>query len=107
MNTSNLFRRILYGIAAVLVVVCTGVLTSGAAWAHGYGRYGYGPRVGFGIVIGPPYGGYYPYPPPYYYPYYPPQYYPPPVVVAPPAPPVYVEKGQPPSAPQAPQAQAP
>jgi hypothetical protein len=99
MKTHSLSRRIAYGSAAMLAVVCLCALTGEAAWAHG------GPHVGLGVVIGPPYWGYYPYPPPYYYPYYPPSYYPP-VVVAPQSPPVYVEKGQPAPAPapQAPQA---
>jgi hypothetical protein len=49
--------------------------------------------VHFGIGIGVPFYGYRPYYPPYYYPpyYYPPAYYPP-VVVAPAAPPVYIER---------------
>jgi hypothetical protein len=70
---------------------------SGSALAHG-GHRG-GPRVSFGFHFGVPlYSPWYPayYPAPYYSPYYSPYspyYYPvAPVVVQPPAPPVYVER---------------
>jgi hypothetical protein len=103
MNALNPSRCARCTIAAALAMMCASVLASGAARASG-------PYVRFGVVVGPPYWGYYPYAPPYYYPYaypyYAPQYYPP-VVVAPSSPPVYVEKGQPSSArpaPVAPQA---
>jgi hypothetical protein len=112
MNTPTRFDRLGYGIAALLAAMCMSLLTSGAASAHGYyghgygyghyghyGRYGYGP--GFGIVIGAPYWGYYPYaPPPYPYGY-------PPAVAVPQSPPVYVEQGQPAPPPQAQAPQAP
>jgi len=78
-------KKIVFAIALI-----AGALTSSVALAdRGHDR------VNFGISIGVPIGG------PWYYPpaYYPPAYYPPyypayqPVVVAPPAAPVYVEKG--------------
>jgi hypothetical protein len=52
-----------------------------------------GPRVSMGFYVGAPFVAY-PYYRPYYYSpyYYPPAYYPP-VVVAPSAPPVYIEQG--------------
>ena len=71
----------------VILVLALAAL-SGSALAHGRG----GPRVSFGFHFGVPiyspwYPAYYPAP---YYPYY---YYPAaPVVVQPPAPPVYVER---------------
>jgi len=49
------------------------------------------PRVGFGIIVAAPAFWYYP-PPPYY----------PPLVVVPSAPPVYIERGSAPSAPDLP-----
>ncbi len=81
-------------VALVLAMLCAGAMVSESAFAHG--RYRGGPRVSFGIGIGfgapMAYSYYRPYYQPYYYaPYYPPAYYPP-VVVAPPAPPVYVEQ---------------
>jgi len=67
-----------------------GAFASGSATAHGV-RFGFH----FGIPLFAPW--YYP-PPAYYYPP-PAYYYPPPVVTAPAAPPVYVERGEAPSAP--------
>ena len=116
---SALFRRVACAMRGAVAVVSVSVLAGGAAWAHGYhghgyghygyghyghyGRYGYGP--GFGIVIGVPSWGYYPYaPPPYPYPY---PYAYPPTVAVPSSPPVYVEKGEPSPAPQAQAPQAP
>lgn len=89
----------------MLALMLLGVAGPGSAWAdrgheheHGHGH-GHG-HVQLGIEIGPfwgpwhhrpfgyPYPYYYGYPYPYYdYPYYPP------VVVAPAAPPVYIEQG--------------
>ena len=72
-------------------------LASASALAHG-GYYGGGhPRARVGIHIGVPlwWGPRYYYPPPYYYPY---QY--PPVVVVPQSPPVYIERGDAPAAPE-------
>jgi hypothetical protein len=60
--------------------ICLAMLASQSAWAHS-------PRVRVGFVFGPMWG-------PFWYPQpWPP--YPPPVVVAPPAPPVYVEQRAP------------
>jgi hypothetical protein len=73
--------------AAILMLIAA---TAGTASAHG--------GVRFGFTFG--YPGWYP--APYYSPYYyppPAYYYPPPVVVAPAAPPVYVEQGRAPAAP--------
>ena len=81
-------------LAPVLAAVIAGTLLSGPAQAQWHHRgYWGGPRVG--VYFGP---GYYPgY-------YYPPAYYGPPVVVAPAAPPTYVEQGGGPAmAEQAPQ----
>lgn len=66
------------------------VMASSPAWADHY-HHG-GSRVGVGVVIGGP--GYWGYrdPYPYYYPPYPYSY--PPVVVAPAAPPTYIEQGE-------------
>jgi hypothetical protein len=84
------------------------LVASAPALAQHRGHFGGGPRIGIGIGFGVPYYGYHPY---YYPPYYAPYYYPP-VVVAPPAPQVYIERPdqdpsqyQPPAQPQ-PQAQA-
>jgi hypothetical protein len=72
-------------------------LTSSLAWAqYGYGHgFHHGHHARAGVFIGVPLAGAY-YAPRYYYP---PQYYaypsPAPVVVAPAAPPVYVEQGAP------------
>jgi hypothetical protein len=65
--------------AFILLLLLSGAMGSTAALAHGG-------HVRFGLVIGAPAFWY---PPPYYY--YPQPYYPP-VVVAPSAPPVYVER---------------
>lgn len=73
-------------------------LTSSIAWArYGHSHHGHA-RVG--VYIGVPLATPYHHSPHYYYPpryYYPPQYYtyqsPPPLIVAPAAPPVYVEQG--------------
>ncbi|MGH8737796.1 MAG: hypothetical protein ACREVC_10595 [Burkholderiales bacterium] len=77
-----------------LVLALAAVLASGSALAyHG--------RVGVGLYIGVPAWrpGYYP--SPYYYP--PAPYYYPPVVLAPAAPPTYVEQGAAQAAPAQPQ----
>lgn len=86
-------------VAGAAALLMSGLLASGSAmadhWRHGYGHgHGYGGNVRFGISLGLPIYGpaYYPAP---YYPYpafaYPAYAYPP-VVVAPSAPPVYVER---------------
>lgn len=87
-------------VAASSVLILTGALASAAAMAqpHGYAHgHGHGGNVRFGISIGVPiYGPRY-YPAPHYaypaYVYPAPVYAYPPVVVAPSAPPVYVEQG--------------
>ncbi|MBS0335564.1 MAG: hypothetical protein JSS40_01880 [Proteobacteria bacterium] len=81
-------------------VLLAGAVASGTALAQRHHRGG--PRVSLGFYVGAPFVAY-PYYRPYYYApyYYPPAYYPP-VVVAPAAPPVYIEQ----EAQQAPQ-QAP
>jgi len=75
-------KTTLYSVVALL-----GIAASGMAVAqHHGGHYGGGAR--FGFYFGAPLYG------PAYYPYYPPVYYPPyypPAVVAPSAPPVYIE----------------
>ena len=78
-----------------LALAAAGVLGAGAAFAHG-GRVHFGIGLNFGPYWGPYWGGPY-WGPAYYYPG--PVYYPTPVVVAPPSPPVYVERND-----QAPQA---
>lgn len=69
-----------------ILLACVLAAGAGAASAQ---HYHHGPRVGFGVYIGP--GWYYPYPhyayPPVYYAY-------PPVVVTPSGPPVYIEQSQ-------------
>jgi hypothetical protein len=75
-------------------VLLAGAAASSTALAQH--RFHGGPRVGVGVYIGAPY---YPYYSPYYYPPYSPYYYPP-VVVAPAAPPVYIEQVQPQPQPQ-------
>lgn len=72
--------------ALLLVLVLSGTIVSDAAMARGHFRLGV--YVG-GPVFWPGYGPYYY--PPYYPPYYPAYY--PPVVVTPPAAPVYIEQG--------------
>jgi hypothetical protein len=76
------------GKLALALIFLLGAGASGVAAAHGHfhhGHFHHGPRVG--VVIGAPLAG------PWYYP---PSYYPyPPVVVAPAAPPVYIEQSQP------------
>jgi len=70
-----------------------GLLGAAPALAHGHGRV----RLGIGLHFGPYWGPYWG--PGWYGP--PPYYYPPAVIVAPPsAPPVYVERGDEPAAPQ-------
>ena len=72
-------KKLLLGFAMLAGLLGAG---SALAWHHG------GPRVFFGVNVGPYWG---PYWGPAYYPY--PYYYPPPVVVAaPPAPAQYVER---------------
>jgi hypothetical protein len=72
--------------SGLLLAVLLGTVASGSAWAgHGHGHW-HG-RGGVGVVIGGPL--FWP-----SYPYYPGPYYGAPVVVTPPAPPVYVEQGQ-------------
>jgi len=78
---------------AILWLALLGAAAPGAASAHGYGYHGYGhghypgPRVGFGIYMGVPFG--YPwYAPPNYY-------YPPTVIVRPAEPQVYIERAAP------------
>ena len=82
------FRRPACAIVLALLTAATG--STALAQPHGG-------HVRFGVYVGAPFRGpaYYP---PYYYPrpYYAPSYYAPyypPVVVAPPAPPVYLERG--------------
>ena len=77
---------------AVIALAAT-VSSSAFAWHGGHAR--------FGVYIGAP-GYWYP---PYYYPPYAPPYAYPPVVVAPPAPQVYIEQGS--VAPAATASQAP
>jgi len=75
-------RKTLILLAALLLTSLAG----GAAWARGHAH--------VGVFVGVPFAGPYHYYPRYYYPY-PPYYYPAvPVVVTPPAPPVYIEQGQ-------------
>jgi hypothetical protein len=69
--------RTIAKLVAVASLLIAGGLVSGAAMAHG---------ARFGVWIGGPVWG------PWYPPYYP-YYYPQPVVVAPPAPPVYIDNG--------------
>jgi hypothetical protein len=87
-------------------VLLAGVLLAGAMASEtvlAQRHRGGGPRVSMGFYVGAPFVAYPFYHPYYYAPYYyyPPAYYPP-VVVAPSAPPVYIEQG----AQQAPQAPA-
>jgi hypothetical protein len=90
------FKTALISIAALCAVAA-------AAAADARGPYHHRSRVGVGVFIGAPLY-------PYYYPryYYPPAYYPgpyayyPPTVVAPTAPPVYIEQNPAASAPSAP-----
>jgi len=84
-------------LAITAVTMATVLLVAEAAYAHGGGRHYHRPGPRVGVFIGAPiaaYGWYGPrpwYPPAYYY--GPPAYVvPAPVVVAPPAPPVYVER---------------
>jgi hypothetical protein len=73
--------KIIIGLAVAAAGVL-GVAGSAFAWHHG-------PRVVLGFNVGPYWG-------PYWGPaYYPAPYYYPPVVAAPPAPPVYVERNEP------------
>jgi hypothetical protein len=83
MKTSN--------IALLSVAALLGLAATTGAYANGRGHHGHG-GARFGVFIGAPLFPYYrPYP--YYSPYYyPPSYYPP-TVVAPSAPPVYIEQG--------------
>ena len=81
-----------------IAITLAALVASEAALAQHRGHFRGG--VHFGIGIGLPLYAYRPY---YYPPYYPPYYYPP-VAVVPPAPPVYIERQDPPQ-PQ-PQAQA-
>ena len=90
----------------IIVLLLLGAGGAGNAWAdHRHGG------VRFGVMIGPYWGGPWPYPSPHYYPpyYYPPYYYPPhyaypPVVIERPAPQVYIEQPQAPAAPPLPPA---
>ncbi len=78
--------KTLHSIAIAASLVALAV--SAPAMAQHRGHFGGGPRIGIGIGFGVPF---YPYHPYYYPPYYQPYYYPP-VVVAPSAPPVYIER---------------
>jgi len=80
-----------------------GFAASDAALAQHRGGVRFGVYVGVPLYGSPYYPGYYPpyYPPPYYYP----PYYPP-AVMAPAAPPVYIEQSVPPAAPAPAQPQA-
>jgi hypothetical protein len=70
-----------------LALAAAGALGAGAAFAHGRVHFGIG--LHFGPYWGPYWGA----------PWYPaPVYYPAPIVVSPPAPPVYVEREQAPQA---------
>ena len=96
---------------ATLALVLCGALVSTSVMAdyRGHGRghgYGHGGGVRFGISLGVPLFGPHYYPAPYYL--YPARVYAyPPVVLAPAAPPVYIEQGTPAQAVPAPsQAQA-
>ena len=79
------------------------VAASEPALAHGRGRVSIGVGIGFGAPFAA-YPFYRPYYSPFYSPFYSPYYYPPvyypPVVVAPPAPPVYIEQSVQPAYPQ-------
>lgn len=75
------------GKLALAFVFLLGAGASGVAAAHGHFHHG----ARFGVFIGAP--GPWIYPPPYYY--YPYSYPYPPVVVAPAAPPVYIEQNPP------------
>lgn len=86
----------------LLAALLLGAMASESVLAHGYGRGRV--SIGVGIGFGAPFAAYpfyRPYYSPFYYPpaYYPPAYYPP-VVVAPPAPPVYIEQSVQPAYPQ-------
>lgn len=80
----------------MLISGLIGVLFTGPVLAHGgYRNYYGGPRTSVSVVVGAPvYWGWGYYPRPYYYApsyYYPPYYAP--VVVSPPAPTTYIERG--------------
>lgn len=71
----------------LLVILLFGAGTSGGAFAE---HFYHGARLR--VYVGPPVDWAWHYPPPsYYYPY---PYYYPPVIMAPSAPPVYIEQGQ-------------
>lgn len=91
--------RTVLGMALLLLAATAS--TPALAWHQGGGH------ARFGVYIGAPGYWYSPYYyPPYYSPYYPPYAYPP-VVVAPPAPQIYVEQGSAAAtAPAPPQSQA-
>lgn len=92
------FRRRM-NIKLLVALLLLGVTASEPVLAHGRGRV----SIGVGIGFGAPFAAY-PFYRPYYSPFYSPYYYPPvyypPVVVAPPAPPTYVEQSQPVQPPQ-------
>lgn len=85
-------KRALAILAVAVSAAVSGPALAHGGWHHGGGWHG-GPRVSFGFNFGVPFYA------PYYSPYYSPYYYPAPVyypaaplVVNPPAPPVYVER---------------
>jgi hypothetical protein len=82
-------------VAAILAILL-GTLATVPAQAHGPHHRG---RVHLGIFIGAPVVWYHYRPYYYYYPYYPPVIVAPPPVVVAPSPPVYIERGDPPPAP--------
>src|SRR4051812_4573947 len=88
-------KTTLLSATAVLAVAAAGAADAAGRFHH------HGSRAHFGVFIGAPFY-------PYYYPryYYPPAYYPysyyPPAVVAPAAPPVYIEQNPSAAAPSAP-----
>lgn len=103
----------LFKATGILILALFATLASGSALAqhhgHGYGGYGHGGSVRFGISLGVPlygpgyYGAHYYGYPAYAYPA--PVYGYPPVVMSPALPPVYVERGAVQAAPAPSQAQ--
>lgn len=90
-------RRV--NIKLLVALLMLGATASEPVLAHGRG----GVSIGVGIGFGAPFAAY-PFYRPYYSPFYSPFYYPPayypPVVVVPPAPPVYIEQSVQPAYPQ-------